>query len=52
MDQIKKKQQKYAEQVRKRQREEIMAEKRLWIEVPSPVFEMPSRIERGEWENF
>ena len=29
-----------------------MASRRQWIEVPSPVFELPHRIETHHWQHF
>jgi hypothetical protein len=52
MQQAREKQRKNADFVRRTQREEMMSSRREWIEVPSPVFELPYRFEHDQWENF
>jgi hypothetical protein len=42
----------FAESIRKKEREELFSSKREWIDAPSPVFELPFRLEKENWENF
>lgn len=52
MNILKEKALKLAESIRKQERQDMMISRRNWHEMPSPVFELPYRIEHGQWEHF